>query len=200
MSFRSLCFVPTCSESRVLKREWSFRAQSEMLSTSVFLWISACIRDNYTFFRLLMDDHRQDSLSADNKDLCDVIMVKNVSDARTVMPFYYFGELLYSIATKIHDKIYYSLRNLRGDANNTLLVYLMKKLYNPIFRHHDRITKYYTVYTANLRIEDAMQKEVLTEKGKYYICMKKTYSDRFATDGLKQFYHQKALNKFFACA
>lgn len=149
--------------------------------------------DNYTFFRLLMDDHRQDSLSADNKDLCDVIMVKNVSDARTVMPFYYFGELLYSIVTKIHDKIYYSLRNLRGDANNTLLVYLMKKLYNPIFRHHDRITKYYTVYTANLRIEDAMQKEVLTEKGKYYICMKKTYSDRFATDGLKQFYHQKAL-------
>ena len=149
--------------------------------------------DNYTFFRLLMDDHRPDSLGADNKDLCNIIMVKEVSEARVVMPLYTIGSLLYALATHIHDKIYYHLRNIRGDANGTLLVYLMKKIYTPIFRHHDRIVKQFSVYTAKLNIEDAMQKETLTDKGKYYISTKKTYSDRFATDGLKQFYHKKAL-------
>lgn len=149
--------------------------------------------DNYTFFRLLMDDHRPDSLGADNKDLCNIIMVKEVSEARVVMPFYTIGSLVYGLATKLHDKIYYHLRRIRGDANGTLLVYLMKKIYTLIFRHHDRIVKQFSVYTAKLNIEDAMQKETLTDKGKYYISMKKTYSDRFATDGLKQFYHRKAL-------
>lgn len=153
--------------------------------------------DNYTFFRLLMDDHRPDSLGADNKDLCNIIMVKEVSDARVVMPFYTIGSLLYELATRLHDRIYYHLRNIRGDANGTLLVYLMKKIYTLIFRHHDRIVKQYSVYTAKLNIEDAMQKETLTDKGKYYICTKKTYANRFATDGLKQFYHKKAVKSIY---
>ena len=38
-----------------------------------------------------------------------------------------------------------------------------------------------------------MGDEVLTDKGRYYISTKKTYSTRFATDGIKDFYHQKAL-------
>ncbi|MBQ8291903.1 MAG: hypothetical protein IJX88_05310 [Clostridia bacterium] len=149
--------------------------------------------DNYTFFRFLLDDQRPDSLGADNKDLCDVIMIRGVSDPKIVMPGFMFEEWLYALATKIHDKIYYSLRHLRGDANNTLLVYLMKKLYTPIFRHYDRISKLYSVYTADLKIWDAMSDEVLKNKGKYYISMKKTYSGRFATDGIKEFYNVKAL-------
>lgn len=149
--------------------------------------------ENYTFCRPFMDDHRPDSMNADAKDMCDIIMIKDVSEAKLVMPFYMVENDLYTVATKIYDKIYYTLRYLRGDANDTLLVYLLKKIYNPIFQHHDRIVKQYSVYTAHLHIEDAMQKKVLTDKAKYYICQKKVYADRFATDGLKQFFHQRAL-------
>lgn len=147
--------------------------------------------DNYTFFRLFCDDQRPDSLGVDNKDLCDVIQIKDASKVKLVMPFFTFGEALYLIATSIFDKIYYSLRHLRGD--NTLLVYFLKKLYTPIFNHYTRIYNQYSVYVAKIKVWDGMDDESLDEKGKYYISTKKTYSGRFATDAIKEFYKEKAL-------
>lgn len=148
---------------------------------------------NYTFFRLLIDDHRPDSLSADNKDLCDVILIRGVSDAKIVMPCIGLERWLFKKTSALYDKVYYKLRNLRGDADGTLLVYLMKKFFHPIFKRYDRIKNKYSVYTTDLKIWDAMQSEVLDEGGKYFLCTKKVYAERFATDGLKQFYHKKAL-------
>lgn len=147
--------------------------------------------DNFTIFRLLIDDHREDSLAAENKDLCDIIHIKKVDGAKIVMPGFAFGELMELVATGIYDKLYYRFRNLRGD--NTLLVYLMKKLYIPIHNHYVRIFNQYSVYVARVKVWDAMGDEVLDEKGKYYISTKKTYSGRFATDALKGFYNEKAL-------
>ncbi len=145
----------------------------------------------YTFKRDFYDDQRPDSLSAENKDLCDVIMIKGVSDEKIVLPCFSFARLFYGIATSIHDKIYYSLRYKRGD--NTLLVYLIKRFYTPFHHYYDRLKNQFTVQTATLKIWDAMGDEVLNDKGKYYICHKKVYADRFATDGIKDFYHEKAL-------
>ena len=147
----------------------------------------------FTWFRLLLTDQRPDSLGAENKDLCDIIMIRGVSDPKIVMPGFMFEEWLYALTTKIHDKVYYKLRNYRKDANGTLLVYLMKKLYTPIFRHYDRIVNQFSVYTADLKITNAMTQELLKKKAKYYISKKKTYSDRFATDGIKKFYDEKTL-------
>lgn len=149
--------------------------------------------ENITWFRLLLTDQRPDSLGAENKDLCDIIMIRGVSDPKIVMPGFMLEEWLYALATKIHDKLYYKLRNYRKDANGTLLVYLMKKLYTPIFRHYDRIVNQFSVYTADLKITNAMTQELLKKKAKYYISKKKTYSNRFATDGIKKFYDEKTL-------
>ncbi len=182
------------SNAGVKAGDGSVNAKNDGFEMNIKMQGHASTIDNYTFFRLLLDDQRPDSLSAENKDLCTVIKIKTVDDARIVMPFSLPDELIYRLATSIHDKIYYKLRHLRGDANNTLLVYLMKKLYGFIFRHYDRISKEFGVYVAHLNIWDAMQDEQLTDKGKYYICAKQTYANRFATDGIKQFYHKKALN------
>ena len=148
--------------------------------------------DNYTFFRFFIDEQRADSLSADNKDLCTIVMIKDAQDSKVVLPFAMFDRWVYAKATKIYEKIYYTLRNIRGDANETLLVYLLKKIYSPIFRHWDRIDNEYKVYVANLNVRDAMQDTVLTDHGKYYISAKKSYSERFATNAMGQFYHNKA--------
>lgn len=148
--------------------------------------------DNYTFFRLFMDEQRADSLSSDNKDLTSIVMIKEVADAKVLLPFTTVERWIYNLSTKVYDKAYYTLRNLRGDAEGTLLVYLLKKLYSPIFRHWDRIQKEYSVHVARLKVTDAMQDRVLSDGGKYYICPKKTYSNRFATDAIKHFYHTKA--------
>lgn len=147
--------------------------------------------DNYTYFRMLLDDQRPDSLAADDKDLCDIIMIKKTSEAKIVMPFFAIEEALYLIATKIFDRVYYNIRNLRGD--NTLFVYLLKKLYASINNHYVRIFNQYSIYTSTMRVSSGMTDEVLNDKGKYYISTKKVYSERFATDGIKEFYDKKAL-------
>ena len=146
---------------------------------------------NYTFVRYLFDDQRPDSLSADNKDLCDIIRIKKVSDAKIVMPGFAFEELAYHFATWIFDKIYYMIRYARGD--NTLFVYLLKKAYALIFNHYTRTMNQFTVFKAEIKVWDGMDDEVLEDKGKYYISMKKVYSYRFATAAIRDYYHVKAL-------
>ena len=147
--------------------------------------------DNYTFFRMFMDDQRPDSLGADNKDLCDTVMIKKMSDARIVMPGFAFEEAAFLIATKIFDKVYYHFRNLRGD--NTLFLYLAKKAYGVLFRHFERVFNRYSVYAGTVRVTNEMSDERITDKGKYYICTYKVYNNRFATDGIREFYNRKAL-------
>lgn len=145
--------------------------------------------DNYTYFRMLLDDQRPDSLAADDKDLCDIIMIKKTSEAKIVMPGFLIEEAAYLIATKFFDKVYYRIRNLRGD--NTLFVYLLKKVYSLINNHYVRIFNQYSVYTSMLRVSNGMTDEKLTDKGKYYLSTKKDYSARFATDAIKEFYDKK---------
>ncbi len=147
--------------------------------------------DNYTYFRMLLDDQRADSLAADDKDLCDIIMIKKTSEAKIVMPGFAIEEALYLITTRLFNKVYYNIRNLRGD--NTLFVYLLKKLYSPINNHYVRIFNQYSIYTSTLRVSNGMTDEKLTDKGKYYLSTKKDYAARFATDGIKEFYDKKAL-------
>ena len=147
--------------------------------------------DNYTFFRMFMDDQRPDSLGADNKDLCDSVMIKKMSEAKIVMPGFAIEEAAYLIATNFFDRIYYRIRNLRGD--NTLFLYLVKKLYRVLYRHYEKIFNRYSVYVGTVRITNEMAGEQITDKGKYYICTYKVYNNRFATDSIREFYTQKAL-------
>ena len=145
----------------------------------------------FTFNRDFFDDQRPDSLSAENKDLCDIIMIRGVDGGRIVMPGFAWGELIHLVTSSVYDNIYYKFRKKRGD--NTLLVYVMKQLFGLIHKRYDRIKNQFTVQVAKLKIWDAMGDDVLTDKGKYYVSHKKVYSNRFATDGIKDFYHRKAL-------
>ena len=140
---------------------------------------------------MFMDDQRPDSLGADNKDLCDSVMIKKMSEAKIVMPFFAIEEAAYLIATKFFDRIYYQIRNLRGD--NTLFLYLVKKLYRALYRYYEKIFNRYSVYVGTVRITNEMAGEQITDKGKYYICTYKVYNNRFATDSIREFYTQKAL-------
>lgn len=105
------------------------------------------------------------------------------------MPGFLIEEAAYLIATNFFDKVYYRIRNLRGD--NTLFVYLLKKVYSLINNHYVRIFNQYSIYTSTLRVSNGMTDEKLTDKGKYYLSTKKDYSVRFATDAIKEFYDKK---------
>ncbi len=146
--------------------------------------------DNYTYFVPLFDDQRPDSLGADTRELCDVVMIKDASKVKVVMPGYFMEKALGWIAGLLYDKQHVNEKENRAD--NTLTGYLLKKLCTPIFNHIQRIKNTYSVYTANLRVSNEMLGEVISDKSKYYLCVKKIYSDRFKTDGIGSFFKRKA--------
>lgn len=166
--------------------------ENDLFEIDVKMRGHAATIDNYTFFRWIFDDQRAGSLGANNKDLTNICYVKEVSEARIVMPGFKLEEWLYKISTKIFTKLYYKVRFYRGDANNTLFIYLLKKLYIPIFNHYWRIFNRYSVYVAHLRVTDGMDGEVLESDYKYYLATAKVYANRFATDSYNEFYSQKA--------
>ena len=147
---------------------------------------------NYTYFQPVLDDQREGSLNGENADLCDKILVKRVSDATIVMPFFEVEEALYLILRNAFEKFYYNQRYLRGD--NTLLCYLFKKLFGVVKTHYVRVFNKFSVYKATVRVENGMTKEVLDNNGTYWISTKKTYSERFATDAISEFYYKKHVN------
>ncbi len=146
--------------------------------------------DNYNYSRPLTDDQRADALSADNRDLFTIMKVTDKSDPKIVMPFYGLELLLYKIASKLYDSKYIKSAQERGD--NTLPIYLMKKAYDVLFRHHERIANTFSVVTLKLHISDGESGEVFDDAGKYYLTFKKTYAGRYRTDGMKPFYSRKA--------
>ena len=148
--------------------------------------------DNFDFWRWLFDDQRPDSLGADSKDLTTICQIKKTSDAKIVLPLFAIEELLYEIAQKIHDKIYDFIRNRKN--SDTLLVYFMKMLFNPLFKLYDRVEARYSVYTSRIKTTDAMDKEVIGEAEKVYILSAMAYNDKFATDSCRTFYRRKHLH------
>lgn len=147
--------------------------------------------DYEPFFRPLYDEQRPDSLGADNKELCDVIMIKSVKEAKIVMPFCSLEQVLWLGISKLYDWIEGKLSYLRGD--NTLLMHTIKTVYQPYNRFYERIRNQFNVSKASINVWNGMDDEMLTDKGKYYISDKKDKSERFATDGIGSFYHEKAM-------
>ena len=147
--------------------------------------------DYEPFFRALYDEQRQDSLGAENKDLCDVIMIKNVKEAKIVMPFCSLEIVLWLGISKLYDWIEGKLSYLRGD--NTLLMHSIKTVYQPYNSFYERIKNQFNVSKATVNVWNGMDDEMLADNGKYFIFDKKDKAERFATDGIGSFYQEKAL-------
>lgn len=149
--------------------------------------------DNHDFWVWLMDDQRPDALGADSRELTTILTIKKTSDAKIVLPFAPLDELVYIIAEGIRDSIHYLLRNRKN--KNTLFDYLVNAIFQPLFRHWDRIKNRYGVHTVKLKTKDGQDDEVLAEGDKVFIPVGCTYNERFATDSCRTYYrkrHRKA--------
>lgn len=149
--------------------------------------------DNHDFWVWLMDDQRPDALGADSRELTTILTIKKTSDAKIVLPFAPLDELVYIIAEGIRDSIHYLLRNRKN--KNTLFDYLVNAMFQPLFKHWDRIKNRYGVHTVKLKTKDGQDDEVLAEGDKLFIPVGCTYNERFATDSCRTYYrkrHRKA--------
>lgn len=145
--------------------------------------------DFFDFWRWLFDDQRAGSLGADSKDLCTEILIKKTHDEKIAVPFYSLEKLICISISEIHDDIKYGIRNRK--RKDTLFVHLLDKLFNPLFKHCDRIEGRYGYFVADVKTTDGMDGEVLAEKERIYIPRAFTYNNSFATDSWRTFYRRK---------
>lgn len=150
----------------------------------------AALVDFYPFFRWIMASQRAGSLGADNRDMTIELYIKTVSDAKIALPCFAFEEALYMMSTWIFKGVYYLFRYLRGD--NTLFMYLFKKLYSVIFNHYWRVFNEFSYYVATVRVTDSQDGEVLEKAYKLCIPSIVVYAEVFASDSYNGYYSAKA--------
>jgi len=137
-----------------------------------------CTVGGFPFARVFLDEQRPESLGADARDLCEIIHIREKSELRLAMPWFFIGELLYTTLFPRFQTVYQEYRFNRGD--NTLLMYLLKKLGARTYSYYIRIYNRFGYRVQTLAIEDCAGQGM--KDCRYYISAKKIYSNRFSTD------------------
>lgn len=146
--------------------------------------------DNDTYVRFLCDGHRQGSASADFMDLFTIWRITKRSDSKIVLPLFAFEEAAYLLCSKFYDWLEDKLSYNKG--KKTLFQYLIEKIYMPFHRYHDRIKSKYSVYTSTVDMWDGADNESIKKGAKITVPEFLAFTDRFATDALGAFFHEKA--------
>jgi len=141
----------------------------------------------FPFARVFMDDQRPESLGADCRDLFEIVHITEKSETRLAMPFHFFGELLHAFTFPRFRRAYETYRFHRGD--NTLLMFLLKKIGAGIHRAYSRIYNRFGYHVLALAVEDAATGKIKKESH-YYLSHKKIYSNRFSTDAYAELFAQ----------
>lgn len=146
--------------------------------------------DNYPFVRVVTDEQRPESWGADARDLCDIVYIKESGDTQLAMPFFALAELIHSFVYDKFISVYVKYRYIRAD--NTLVMYLLKKFVALFHQFYTRIYNTFGYCTLRVQVESGTQDGEVKEK-KYYLMSKKIYSKRFSTDCFSDFFAVKAM-------
>lgn len=146
--------------------------------------------DGYPFVVVVADEQRPESWGADAKDLCEIIHIRERTETKLAMPFYFVGELLHEFIFSKFVDWYLTYRFNRGD--NTLLMHLIKNLSAKV---HNGYTRTYNQFGYSELVCDVERGSMDGEfaRKKFYIINKKDYAKRFATDCFSGYYTEKAL-------
>lgn len=178
-------------ELKEIKKEAKETNQKNDLFNS---WLKMCRHsatvDNFPFIKVFCDEQRPESWGADARDLADIITIDKSGEQKLALPFYTVEETLTEWAFNKFISFYYDLRFLRGD--NTLLVYLLKKMAAYLFRRNERIYNRYGYSVLSL-LKERGTMDGKKEKKRYYLIDGKIYKDRFSTDCFSDYFDDLGL-------
>lgn len=165
--------------------------KNDLLTTDMKMHSHGATIDYYTYFRIIMDEQRAASIMADITELGQVITLRAKSRPKIVMPGFAIEEGLYLWATEKYRTYSETYMNRHGGMN--LRLYLLTRLYVPIYNHYTRVSNTFSQYRLKLRIKDcsAGQTDSEGEEDIYYISRKKTCSDRYDTTSFGAYYDEK---------
>lgn len=146
--------------------------------------------DKFPFVRVITDEQRPESWSADCRNLCDIVYIKESSETKLSMPFFSLAELLYELVFNKFVDLYYRYRFSRSD--NTLAIYFLKNITAKIQRYYTNIYNRFGYCVLRVQVESGTQDGQISETN-YYLAHKKIYSNRFSTDCFSDYFQSKAL-------
>lgn len=159
---------------------------AEMLKTITHL----ATVDNKTYFGTFVDDHREDSAGADYKQLTTTWRIKETSESKTILPFFELERLFDTIFSGIYDFFDEKITFLYGE---NAFLFIFKKIFLPFDRYCERLSKKFDVYSNLINMKDGADDETIKDHGKLSIPEYLAFSGRFATDGLGEFFYERAL-------
>ena len=158
-------------------------------------WLKMCRHsatvDNYPFIKVFTDEQRPSSWGADARELCDIVHIVSSGNTRLALPFFTIEDMLNEWLFNRFINLYEDFRFNRGD--NTLLIYLLKKVIAFVYRRNTVIYNTYGYSISNIEKERGTM-DGKTEKKKYYLTNKKIYSQRFSTDCFSDYFNDIAKN------
>lgn len=158
-------------------------------------WLKMCRHsatvDNYPFIKVFTDEQRPSSWGADARELCDIVHIVSSGNTRLALPFFTIEDMLNEWLFNRFINLYEDFRFNRGD--NTLLIYLLKKVIAFVYRRNTIIYNTYGYSISNIEKERGTM-DGKTEKKKYYLTNKKIYSQRFSTDCFSDYFNDIAKN------
>lgn len=158
-------------------------------------WLKMCRHsatvDNYPFIKVFTDEQRPSSWGADARELCDIVHIVSSGNTRLALPFFTIEDMLNEWLFNRFINLYEDFRFNRGD--NTLLIYLLKKVTAFVYCRNTVIYNTYGYSISNIEKERGTM-DGKTEKKKYYLMNKKIYSQRFSTDCFSDYFNDIAKN------
>ena len=146
--------------------------------------------DYVPFVKFFTDEQRPESWGADARDLCEIIHIRDSGSTKLAMPFFALEELIYALVYDKFIEFYLQYRFVRAD--NTLPVYLFKKLASAMQRYYKNVYNVFGYSKMKLQVESGTQDGELEDKV-YYLDNKRIYADRFSTDCFSDYFTTKSL-------
>lgn len=146
--------------------------------------------DNYPFIKFITDEQRPESWGADARDLTEIVHIRDSGEKRLAIPFFSITDFICKFIFKKYTDLYYRYRYVRSD--NTLPMYLFKKLTGMLYQYHTGICNTFGYCKLDLDVESGTQDGEYSERN-YYLMSKKVYSKRFSTDCFSDFFRTTAL-------
>lgn len=177
------------------KKDKHCNASNDLFEMDAKMRSHATTIDYFTYFRIFADEQRAMELLASLREIgSEINFSRKNQKMKVLMPCFEFEELLYNTATLFVKKIFDFMDSRHG--KQTLFMYLVNRLYSPLFNHYWRRYNEYSSYDVELKIvnhatSDSKQREERSKKFKYHISTMKVRSDVYDTAYFSTFYREK---------
>ena len=144
----------------------------------------ACVIANRVFIKIICDLQRPEDWGAGGREVGEVIYISKNGDMTPTLPFYSTFWITEGIFLRLKSRFEgFYVTYIHNRADNTLFIYVLKKIVSLMDRHYRRLNNLFGAQTLYLELESGRM-DGEKRKQKWFKMPKKDYSERYSTNCL----------------